>query len=252
MAEGGSNWISEVRWDEQGRPYRLVLQNTASLRAGQRTYVSPGEVNPQNTSDVRLLQWAQKNSQPGGSLLQERGRWNPTEGKWDRPTNWGNVANMGVGAFLAGPAIASALGSGAPAAAAPAGGGTSMVAPGIPAVAGTGGGLTAPATAALGGVAPTAAAAGGGGALKKVADILGNPATQVALAATLPLALGMGPGGGGNNNAAIPAELQRYLGLSEARIRRADPLHQAAVQMAWEGLPTYGRQGITPTKVPLP
>jgi hypothetical protein len=251
----GSNWISDIQWDPQGRPYRTVLQDGSGMKAGQRTYVSPAEVSPQNTSDVRLLQWAQQNSAPSGSLLRERGVWNAREGKWDRPVNYGNIGNMAVGGFLAGPAIAGAYGGGTPAAAPLAS--TPGPAAGIYGPASVGGSQAVsagigPASAAVGGVAPTAAAAGGGSALKKVADILGNPATQIALAAGLPLAMGMGPDGGGNGNAGIPPELQRYLGLSEARIRRADPLHQAAVQMAWQGLPTYGRDGITMNKVPLP
>jgi hypothetical protein len=35
-------------------------------------------------------------------------------------------------------------------------------------------------------------------------------------------------------------------------MRRADPLHQAAVQLAFAGLPTYGRDGITLPRVELP
>ena len=255
MADTGSNWISSIRWDERG-PYRILLMGPD---AGQKRYVAPAEVNPLNTSDPKLLQWAAANQRPGQSLLKNAGTWNSETGDWDRGTNWTNIANMGVGAFLGGPALANAFGGGSGAASA-AGGGTlpassvpvSAAMHGPAAIASQGVSAGLPATAPLGGVAANAATqAGSGGILKKIADLAGNPATQIAMAAGLPLLTGMGPGGG-SGTPEIPDELKRYLGLSEARIRRVDPLHQAATQMAFQGLPTYGRQGITLNKVDLP
>jgi hypothetical protein len=140
----GSNWISDIQWDGD-RPYRVFLKDGSGYKAGDRTYVSPHEVN--DNSDPRLAQWANANKNPGGSLLKERGRWNPTEGKWDRPINWGNIGSMAVGGFLAAPAVAGAIGG-----MGGAGGGASAAASGAPAAA-----------AAPTAVAPTVAAGGGKG-----------------------------------------------------------------------------------------
>jgi len=115
-----------VQWDAQGRPYVLNYLDSRGRPTGTGTvsYISPTEVHAQNRygADPRLAAWAKETgSSPGQSLWRERGVWDPKKGEWERGFNWDNVMNIGVGALVAGPAIASAFGPGtaAPAAAAP-------------------------------------------------------------------------------------------------------------------------------------
>jgi len=282
----GSNWISEVRWDERGRPYQVYLMDIGGHRAGERSYVAPE--NARNSSDPRLRQWASQNQQPGESLFQNGGTWNNEAGEFDRGVNWNNLATIGTGALtgvgmlgaLTTPAVAAgsagaggaAGGSGAAGGAgatgaylAPAAGGSgaatggalasssipitaAMQGPNTSAMVSQGASAGIPNTAALGGVAPAAANAltSGGMSLK---DLIEAAAKGAPLALS---ALG-GLGGGGNGgNAQGMDEMNRIARITEARMRRADPLHEAAVQLAFAGLPNYGREGITLPKVPLP
>lgn len=105
-----SNWLSDIAWDERGRPYRTYLMDGPRYKSGDRTYVSPAEVHPENTTDPRLLSWASQHGAPGGSLLKNRGTWNSQTGDWDRGTNWGNLLSIGVGGAIAAPFIAPAVG----------------------------------------------------------------------------------------------------------------------------------------------
>lgn len=257
-ANTASNWISEVRWDEQGRPYRVLLMPTNGQPAGTRTYLAPIEA--MQFDDPKIRAWGESNQRPGQSLFRDAGRWNPSEGQWDRGVNWTNVANLGVGAFLAGPAIANAIGGGGPAAASQAGSAgpltnTAATAPAIYGPASVGGsqavsaGVGAGTGAAVGGVQPTTPAVAGGSLADKVKQALTSGQGIAALAGVAPLLAGA-LGGGGSND--LPPELSRVLAINEARMRRADPLHEAAVQLAFQGLPTYGREGISLPRVPLP
>lgn len=48
-------------------------------------------------------------------------------------------------------------------------------------------------------------------------------------------------------------EMRRIHDITEARMRRVDPLHQAVTQLAWGRLPTSSRQGVAaPVMSPLP
>jgi hypothetical protein len=55
--------------------------------------------------------------------------------------------------------------------------------------------------------------------------------------------------GGGQDDA---EELRRIQAITEAQMRRADPLHQVAVNLAFGRMPTNYRQGVTMNPVRLP
>ena len=255
----GSNWISEVRWDERQRPYRVYLIDGPGYRAGERQYISPAEPHPSNTSDPKLLQWAAQNKAPGQSYLRERGTWNSDEGEWDRGINWTNILNTAVGAGIGvgGLSAAGAFGGAAPAAG---GAGGALPSSSIPVSAAMSGPAAIGSQAAsagipLGGVMPAAAGAAGGAAAAAGGNGLtnflrDNAGTLAGVGIPAAAAALSGGGGGGSNE--LPPELARILAMAEARTRRSDPLHQAAVQMAFGALPQYGRAGINLPKVELP
>lgn len=254
-ANVASNWISEVRWDEQGRPYRVFLMETNGKPAGTRTYLSPAEA--VTFEDPRIRQWGEANGQPGNSFLRERGRWNPTEGKWDQPLNFGNIGSAAIGATFGGAHLAGLGGGGGGAAQAgtlpnTSGSWSGAAIHGPASIASQGASAGIPASAALGAVQPVteAATSGGGGVVDKIKNALTSGEGVGALASLLPLLVAGGFGGGGNN--AMDPSLSKVLAMNEAQMRRADPLHQAAVQLAFGNLPTYAREGIDLPRVPLP
>jgi len=172
------------QWDDKG-PFMIS-------QTGQKQYIPPISA-AQYRDDPRMIEWAkqqgvfideqgqvQNTAAPGGSLFKERGHWNPDTGQFDQDINWGNIASMGVGGMIAGPAIAGALagagggaaGGGALASSVPVAGTVGMTA--APAAigsagasAGLGGGLLASSVPVAGGVgmgaAPAALGAGGAG-----------------------------------------------------------------------------------------
>jgi hypothetical protein len=108
-----------------------------------------------------------------------------------------------------------------------------------------------PGTAPLGGmsVAP-AAAAGGGNALAGAGkDFLKDLASPQGAASLAALIAGLKGQSSGDQNT---EELRRIQAITEARMRRADPLHQVAVNLAFGRLPTNYRQGVQMNNVPLP
>lgn len=82
----------------------------------------------------------------------------------------------------------------------------------------------------------------GGGILKKILP----PENGAALAA---LIAGLA---GSRNNGEPSAETQRIQAINEAQMRRADPLHQVATNLAFGRMPLNYRQGVTLKNVPLP
>lgn len=246
MPNTGSNWISEVRFDERGRPYRVYLMDGPGYRAGERAYVPPAEAVA--SDDPRLRQWGEQNGAPGQSFLRERGTWNSRTGEWDRGINWSNIASAATGALIGAPYLAGIGGAGPAAGPSAGSAGSTLPASSVP----LGTAMTAtPATAgmvsqgaSLGGVMP--AVAGGNAITRFLRD---NAGTLAGIGIPAAAAALSSPGGGSNE---LPAELKRILAMAEARTRRSDPLHQAAVQMAFGALPTYGRAGINLPKVELP
>lgn len=159
-----------------------------------------------------------------------------------------------VGAAIAlGPAAPFAFGGGGGSA-----GGTSSIIPGtgIPTVAGTGAGVTAPTAVAAGAGAAGAGAAGAGAAsaTKSIVDRIKASLTDPSAYASLaPLIAGLATRGGGSGAAGAGMdELRRIQAITEARMRRVDPLHQVATQLAFQRAPIRARQGIDLTNVTLP
>lgn len=99
-------------------------------------------------------------------------------------------------------------------------------------------------TAATGGGAGAASAgaagAAGSAAVGGLRGLLTDPNTYAGLAGVI-AALS---GGGGNGQAS--EEARRLNQITEQRMRRVDPLHQAVTQLAWNRLPMNARSGITP------
>ena len=116
---------------------------------GKKAFVPPVAA-AQYRDDPKMLAWAKSqgatlatdpegitsgSSVPRGNLLRSRGTWNSQTGQYDQPINWGNLASIGIGTAIAGPALMSAFGGG--------------------------GGAIAPTAAGSGTAAGTTAAAGG-------------------------------------------------------------------------------------------
>lgn len=97
-------------------------------------------------------------------------------------------------------------------------------------------GSSLPWTGSAAGAGSGAASQGIGGALS---DFATDPSNIAALAATV--------GGMASNGSNAQSEEARRLNqITEQRMRRVDPLHQAITQLAWNRLPINSRQGITP------
>ena len=114
-------------------------------------------------------------------------------------------------------------------------------------------GVTAGLAGGLGSVLPAAAggaaAAAADGFLGKLKSQFTDPSNMVDLAGIITALVGASRGGGGQTS----PEAQRMQQMTEARMRRVDPLHQAITQLAWGRLPTNARSGIAPpTNSPLP
>ncbi len=101
-------------------------------------------------------------------------------------------------------------------------------------------------TPPLGGVVPPAAAGGLDELLKKLL----SPEGMASLAPLL-IALMRGSGSTGAANLPETAEARRMNQITEARMRRVDPLHEAVAQLAYSRLPTNMQNGPLP-RVTLP
>lgn len=110
----------------------------------------------------------------------------------------------------------------------------------------------------LGGLGAAGAAAGavgnaanGAGVVDKIRNALTSGEGIASLAALIPALVAAGRGGGGNN-AGTTDELRRMQGITEAQMRRADPLHQVAVQLAYGRAPISARNGVSLQNIQLP
>ena len=253
---------NDIRWDERGSPFWM----TAS---GKRHFLPP-IIAGQYRDNPRLLQWAQSQgvtaekpsgNVPGGSFLRGRGEWNTDEGQYDRPLNVGNLASLGIGGAIAAPFLLPALGiggGGSAAAAAPAASGslTEGLMSAVPAsIASQGasaavplGGVAAGTGAGAGAATGSALAAGSG--LDRLKNALMSP-QGIGTAASIASLLASGDGTS-DQTRALEQQAARNAAITEARMRRTDPLHEAAVQLAFGRLPVSSRNGITLTRVPLP
>ena len=83
----------------------------------------------------------------------------------------------------------------------------------------------------------------------KAKSLVTNPSNAMDLAGVITALVGARNGGNGQAS----ADAQRLNAITEQRMRRVDPLHQAITQLAWGRLPVNSRQGIAPpTYKPLP
>lgn len=264
MSEHTGNWypVGPIQWDAQGNPY----QNTSD---GMKSYIPPIAA-AQYQNDPKMLAWAKAhganvtygpkdaNGNPTTSDVRtgapEGGfagnyHWNGETGGYEKDNFFDSSLGGLVlgGSALAAPFALSALGVGAPAAAAPAAG----------VEAGEGGlglvGATAPAAASV----PAAAATTTAAAVPSVAKILTGLAP---LGATITSRLANPSPSGSGVSAIDPTLLSRLsqmLDLAQQRATSAQPVHDAAMQMAMRMAPTYGtsprlNDAITNSTNPLP
>lgn len=269
MAADPIDWQQPIQFDASGKPFVIT-------QSGKRNYLPPAVAG--QSGDPRAVAWAaaqgysitrdasgnatgvNDSSVPTGGFARSRGEWNPQTGQYDQGLNMSGlggailggatVAPMVLGAAGIGP-LATASGGSASGASGAVGGtelggwlpsqsmGASMSAtPMYPTVAGASGAASG-GSAALGGMMPAAAKTAGQGL---VGGLLNNAPQLAGLVASL-----AGRGGGNSQNS---AETQRIQQITEARMRRADPLHQMAVQLAASRMPINVQRPVP--DVPLP
>jgi hypothetical protein len=220
--------------------------------------------------------WVKRNVGDIGDLeIDISGNANANEGLGKQAKRWGPIVG-GTAATLFGipglfPGLLNAGGSaaaGGASAAASGGGGVlpSAAIPGMHAAVpaaiasqgvsaglggiGTAAGLGAGASVPLGEMTAGGTAAGVGSRLASGAkDFLGDLASPEGAATLAALIAGLKSQSSGQQNA---EEVQRIQAITEARMRRADPLHQVAVNLAFGRMPTNYRQGVQLNNVPLP
>ena len=250
---------TRVLWDAAGRPY------WASVDGKTRHYIPPITAS-QYRDDPRMLQWAASQGvtpenpsgtiQPGG-FFKGRGEWQSDEGQYEQPTNWGNIAALGVGGAIAAPFVAPVLGFGAGQAAGAAGasGLTEGLMSAVPAsIASQGISSTVPLGGMMvggaGGAGAAGAASGIGSRLADTGkDFLSDLASPQGAASLAALIAGLRGQGSGQESS---EEMRRIQAITEAQMRRADPLHQVAVNLAFGRMPTNYRQGVNLQNIPLP
>ena len=257
-----SNWISEIRWDESRNPpapYRVYLVDGPGYKAGDRQYVPPIEAATATYAEAtpRLKAWGESMmaAKPGKAfnhMSADATSWDSKSGQWKQSFDPTGLGIVGAGSIIGAGALGAGAGGGG-AASSPTQ--AAMYGPNTSAMASQGVSSTVPlgsvgATTAGAGAAGAAGAAASGGTLGKIANWLKDNGGDLAALGIPAAAMAFGGNGGGSAN--IPPEISKLLAQAEARTRRADPLHQAAVQMAFGALPTYGRQGINLPKVELP
>lgn len=253
---------SKILFDATGKPYWLRGD-------GAKVFLPP--LAAMQSNDPRAQAWAKSmgvyrdeagtitnQSAPGANFAQERGHWNDETGQWDQNTDWTNIIGTSLAALPIGAGAASAFGGGgAPAAAgSQSGAGGTLASSTIPnahlAVPTTAGMVSqgVSQTVPLGGMLPgvNGGGASGGGALDSLKNFFTNPADLAGLAGVIAGLAGGNGGGGGESE-----EAKRLHQITEARMRRVDPLHQAVTQLAWGRLPINSRNGIAaPVPSPLP
>jgi hypothetical protein len=267
---------SRILFDNTGKPYWNRMD-------GSKVYLPP--LVAAQSHDPRAKQWAQSmgvavdpggqvtsnNSAPGGSYFKDRGHWNAETGQWDQDTNWENIITTslaGIPLAAGGAAVANSIAGGGGAAAQTGAGGTlaSSTIPNahlaVPTTAGMGSqgasaGLGMLGLNGAGSALANGAASGGGGVLGKLKDFFTNPQGIAGLGGIIgALASGAGGSGGagtGSGGGSDLEELKRINQITEARMRRVDPLHQAVTQLAFGRLPINSRAGVTaPVPTPLP
>jgi len=253
-----------IFWDAQNKPYWLTNK-------GNKSYIPP--IAAMQSSDPKLQAWAltmgatpqnPSGPMPGASYLKERGYWDDKTGRVKQGTNWNNIIATAVGAGIGAGAVSAfsgAAGAGGTAAGS-AGtnaaidtsiGGAAGMAETVPYGVGTAAGVASAAGAPgatpppLGGVKPggtTAGATAGQSLLDKLTSTEG-------MASLAPLIASLMNGGLGGSQPQESPEMRRMNQMTEARLRRTDPLHEAVSQLTYSRLPTAFQNGPLP-RVPLP
>jgi hypothetical protein len=262
-----------VRFDEQGQPFWLT-------QAGQRRYLSP--LQALQSGDPRATQWAngqgaaytrdaagtvsgvQDTSSPRDSFTRQNNGWNPQTGQFDTGLNWSGLGGAITGGLsVAGPAVIGpaltgspmAFGGGAAASqTAPIGGlsadGTlpSAVTPGMQSAAMNGSMIpaTSAAPSLTSGVPTFGSAAAGGSAASLASKLAGGLTSNLGPLAGVITSLA----GGSGSDSALTDQQRRIMAITEARMRRADPLHQMVVNLAASRMPTNMQLPVP--NVPLP
>jgi hypothetical protein len=109
--------------------------------------------------------------------------------------------------------------------------------------------------AALGGIVPAAAGAAGSSVGRRLLDQLLSPeglTTAGTIAATLATRGDWTSDATRDATRASEEQARRMQALTEARMRRVDPLHEAITQLAFSRLPVSSRQGFSLPRVALP
>lgn len=236
-----------IQFDEAGKPFWTT-------QSGKRSYLPPASA--AQSGNPRAVQWAasqgeviangqqQTTAAPSATFAKSQGAWNPQTGQFDQGMNMSGLGGaITGGAALAaplviGPAIANALGGSAAL-------GSFDAAPSISSPVGAANAQALGATAAGGNVA-TGASGGGGlaGMLKGLVSPQNIP-QLVGLGTSLLGGLTGGGSGGGSN-----PDLDRMRAITEARMRRVDPLHQAITSLAMSRMPTAQQRPLPDVKLP--
>lgn len=204
---------------------------------------------------------------PAGNVNQDEGF--SRHAKWIVPAAIG-AATLGFGAAGMGPAAGLFGGGGAGAGAGAAGAGagllpsssipTSLAMNAVPGIGSTiGGGVAGAMSGAgalgggLGSLMPGAAtgAAASQGLGSRILESLMSPG-GLATAGTIAAALANRGDGQNDRTRASEDQARRLQAITEARMRRVDPLHEAVTQLAFGRLPVSSRQGIGLPRVALP
>jgi hypothetical protein len=101
----------------------------------------------------------------------------------------------------------------------------------------------------LGGVRP---GDGNRNLLDNLGDFFTDPKNLAALGSIIPALLMSKGGGNSAGTDQAMADASRMNKITEARMRRVDPMHEAVTQLAFGRLPVSSRNGITLPRVPLP
>jgi len=222
-----------------GKPYKFKMVNGREDRS-QKLYLPPAALDPYSTD---------KGGQEGNGLLKGHAEWNSGKGEWERPTNWGNIAALGVGGAIAAPFAVGALagaggasaGGGGLGSASLAGGGLSAAVPGAGMASGLGAaggtGLASTSLAGLGGLSsavPGASLASGVGSAAGAGGLASSGLGGSGLSSAVPgsgFTSGVGGSGGGGSLLGTLSKASKFGDLADmatqgagaqAQGRRAD------------------------------
>jgi hypothetical protein len=248
--------VGNGEYDEQGRLFYW-------REDGTRSYVSPvaqlsGDDYESYTAKGgykgrRMKASSDPRPKDAGGVFRSGWEWDANSGKWKNPIDKSNITNMVVGglltagaanAFMGGtgavaplantttPAMSHAATTAFPATFAASGTtGLGTMAAGIPAVANAAASGTTGLGTTAAGIPAVANAAAKGMDWSKILGVGG--------AALIPLLSKLGNNGGGQpGGIQTNADLEELLSIGANRVRRTDPLHRSATNLAMSRMPT--------------